>query len=59
MHNLITGIPNINIPLYELKEGELNLPINISYNLNSFGGYGKHDISDMKGYYNEKKYHKT
>jgi YD repeat-containing protein len=26
-----TGVPNINIPLYNLKDGSINLPISISY----------------------------
>src|SRR5690242_6004533 len=26
-----TGIPNISIPLYELKEGDVSLPISLSY----------------------------
>ncbi|HLZ88470.1 MAG TPA: hypothetical protein VKQ52_14540, partial [Puia sp.] len=26
-----TGIPNINIPLYEIKTGSLDLPISLSY----------------------------
>ncbi|MDP4240345.1 MAG: hypothetical protein Q8904_12835 [Bacteroidota bacterium] len=31
-----TGVPNINIPLYELKAGELTLPVNISYHAGGF-----------------------
>ncbi|AXP80516.1 hypothetical protein CJ739_1427 [Mariniflexile rhizosphaerae] len=26
-----TGVPNISIPLYEIKSGNLTLPINMSY----------------------------
>ncbi|MEJ0034332.1 MAG: hypothetical protein WDO15_30130 [Bacteroidota bacterium] len=26
-----TGVPNISIPLYELKEGDVNLPVSLSY----------------------------
>jgi len=26
-----TGVPNISIPLYELKEGDVSLPISLSY----------------------------
>src|SRR5436190_12157470 len=29
--SLYTGIPNISIPLYEIKDGPLNLPISLSY----------------------------
>jgi YD repeat-containing protein len=29
--NLFTGIPDISIPLYEIKIGELNVPISINY----------------------------
>lgn len=29
--NLFSGIPDISIPLYEIKIGELSIPINISY----------------------------
>ncbi len=28
---LYTGIPNISIPLYEIKDGALNLPVSLSY----------------------------
>jgi Family of unknown function (DUF5977) len=29
--NLFTGIPNISIPLYEIKIGDLNVPISLNY----------------------------
>jgi len=31
-----TGIPNINIPLYEVKEGVLSLPISLNYHSSGF-----------------------
>src|SRR5258706_6199761 len=30
--NLFTGTPNINIPLYALQYGNINVPINLRYN---------------------------
>ena len=33
--SLFTGIPDISIPLYELKAGDFTLPISISYHLAS------------------------
>jgi hypothetical protein len=30
--NLYTGVPNISIPLYEIKAGEITVPIALSYN---------------------------
>ena len=29
--NFVTGIPNINIPLFEIKEGPLSIPISLNY----------------------------
>ena len=33
--NMFSGVPSISIPLYELKEGNLSLPISLNYNLAS------------------------
>jgi len=42
--NLFTGIPDISIPIYEIKVGELSLPISISYHasgikINDYGSW--------------------
>jgi len=42
--NMFTGIPDISIPLYEIKVGELSLPISISYHasgikVNDYGSW--------------------
>jgi len=34
--NLYTGIPDISIPLYEIKLGELSLPITLQYHAGGF-----------------------
>lgn len=34
--SLYTGIPNVNIPIYELKMGQLSLPIHLSYHSSGF-----------------------
>ena len=34
--SLFTGIPNINIPLYEIKEGNFSMPISLSYHATAF-----------------------
>lgn len=36
--NLYTGRPNINIPLYEMKYGNITIPLNLSYNSNGIKG---------------------
>ncbi|MFC5047423.1 hypothetical protein ACFSTE_07155 [Aquimarina hainanensis] len=44
--NLNTGIPNISIPIYTIKQGDLSLPINISYHAS---GIRVNDLASMVG----------
>lgn len=44
--SLYTGVPNIFIPLYEIKDGSLNLPITISYHA---GGIKVEEIASSSG----------
>jgi hypothetical protein len=43
---LYTGIPNISIPLYEIKDGPLNVPISLSYHA---GGIRVEEIASAVG----------
>lgn len=36
--NLYTGKPNVNIPLYEVKYGNITIPLSLSYNSNGIKG---------------------
>jgi len=44
--SLCTGIPNISMPLYEIKDGPLNLPISLSYHA---GGIRVEEIASNVG----------
>ncbi len=44
--SLYTGIPNISIPLYEIKDGSLDLPISLSYHA---GGIKVEEIASSVG----------
>jgi len=44
--SLYTGVPNISIPLYEIKDGSLDLPITLSYNA---GGIKVEEIASSSG----------
>src|SRR6478752_3075473 len=43
---LFTGTPQINIPIYDIKEGDLNLPISLSYQA---GGITVSEIASSTG----------
>ncbi len=44
--SLYTGVPNISIPLYEIKDGSLDLPISLSYHA---GGIKVEEIASSVG----------
>src|SRR5687767_12654498 len=44
--SLYTGIPSISIPLYEIKDGPLSLPISLSYHA---GGIRVEEIASSVG----------
>lgn len=44
--SLYTGIPNISVPLYEVKSGSLSIPISLSYNA---GGIRVEEIASWVG----------
>ncbi|MHA4811648.1 DUF5977 domain-containing protein [Flavitalea flava] len=44
--NYYTGIPNISIPIYEIKSGDIGLPVSLSYHA---GGIKVEDISSWMG----------
>ena len=44
--SLYTGIPNISIPLFEIKDGSLNLPVSLSYHA---GGIKVEEIAPSVG----------